>query len=372
MKQLTFYTAKVEEVYAYLADAIFQDICKALKRQLDAGKDLTLSEWQVQALSDTGQLTQDVLNRIAEVSNVAPKLVRDAVYAAGFDTVKEIDERLSHRETPTNFTTEVLQGLVDQARLNLDNLVNQSLISQNTAAGIYQDIISKVVAEVATGTLTREQAIAKVVNAWLDKGVPSGFVDRAGKTWAIDNYAKTVIKSTVNNAFNEVTKQRLNDYGLTTVLVGSHPLARPACAKIQGKVIDVRPMNQIPPGSPYRSVYDPHWNADYGLAHGHRGVNCAHPWLPFDPEFNENNMPQYDPQKAIEEEKIEQRRKAIANQIRKAKQKRMAFEALGDDKKVRYYDNVLNKSRARMVQYVKDNNLKREPSLERVYVKPTS
>lgn len=369
MKQLTFYTSKVEEIYSYLADAIFQDICRALKRQLDAGASLSLAEWQVQALAETGQLNADVLARIAEVTKVAPGAVRQAIYAAGVDTADEVDKAMAHRDNiPANFTTETLNGYVSQAYMNLENLVNQTLIGQGTAATIYQDIISKVVAEVATGTLTREQAIAKTVNAWLDKGVPSGFTDRGGRTWSIDNYAKTVIKTAVNNTFNEVTKQRLEAYGITTVLVGSHPLARPACAKIQGQVIDIRPLAQVPYNSKYRSVYDPYWSADYGLAHGHRGVNCAHPWLPFDPEYHTNNQPQYDPEKAIAEEKIEQGRKRIASQIRKAKQKKMAYEALGDSGKVRYYNNVLNKSRKRMVQYTKDNNLKREYSLERVYV----
>ena len=365
--QLDFHTSKVQELYNYLETSIFDIVCGHLKKQIGLAEGLDIQEWQVQALADTGQLTNEVLKRIAEVSGIAPGLIREAVYASGFEAKDTVDDYLSHRTTPPDYGMNMkLDAYVRQAVMNLENLVNQSLISNNVAAQIYADIINNVTAEVITGISTVDNAVSKIVNQWLDKGIPSGFVDKGGRTWSIENYARTTVTTAANNAYNQLMEDRTKEYGLTTFVVGSHPAARPACSKIQGQIADYRPMSEIPPGWPYRSVYDPYWEADYKRPHGHRGINCSHPHFPHDPEFDENNMTQYDPEEARQADEIEAGRKAKANSIRKAKKKLAAFEALGDEAKTKYYKNLLAKQRADMVQYTQSHGLKRDYSMERV------
>nr|WP_265331541.1 phage minor capsid protein [Enterococcus faecium] len=56
--------------------------------------------------------------------------------------------------------------------------------------------------------------------------------------------------------------------------------------KIQGHVVDLRPISEFPPNWKYRSIYDPYWQAEYETAGGHRGVNCQHLHIPFIPGVN--------------------------------------------------------------------------------------
>lgn len=371
MEQLDFYGAKVQELYQYLEASLFEIICRNLRRQLEKlgpDSDVSIPAWQIDALADIGQLNEDAIAKIAEVSGLTPDVVRQAVYSVGYDTIKEVDDRLTHRERPPipAALQQRLDALVNQAVLNLDNLINQTLLTSNGVVGVYQDIISRAAAEASIGLTTLDQAVSRTVNEWLEKGIQSGFVDKGGRTWSIENYAKTAINSTINNAYRQGTQDRMADYGLYTVLIGSHPQARPACSLIQGHVVDLRPMAALPPGWKYKSIYDPVWNAHYKEPGGHAGVNCHHPHLVFDPEYMTNNMTQYDPEEARRADEIEAGRKAIANRIRKSKKKLMAYEALGDPAKTGYYKKLLNKQRKAMVQYVKDNDLKREYSLERV------
>lgn len=363
MKQLDFYSAKTQELYEYLEIRIFEIIADKLRGQL--GKDTAnLAYWQVQALGEIGLINEETIRLLAEVTGVSEDVVRRAILSASDDAQLDVDGRLKHRPSVAEnaLIRERMDGLVSQATKNLDNLINQSIIGTGTASQIYTDIITKSVADVTIGIDTLDGAVAKTLNAWLDSGVPSGFVAKNGVRWNLQNYARTVINSTVNNAYRETTQLRAEQYDIHTVLVASHPQARLACTKIQGQVVDLRTVST----SGYRSIYDPYWEAYYGTAGGHGGVNCRHPHLIFDPEFHVNNMTQYDPAEALKADQVEARRKALANRIRKTKRKIIAYEALGDEARVASNKKLLGKQRAVMVQYVKDNDLRREYSLEKV------
>ena len=47
-----------------------------------------------------------------------------------------------------------------------------------------------------------------------EKGLDSGFRDKAGRYWSTQRYADTVLKSTVNRTYNEV--ERMSDYDVTS------------------------------------------------------------------------------------------------------------------------------------------------------------
>src|SRR5699024_12449337 len=75
----------------------------------------------------------------------------------------------------------------------------------------------------------------------------------------------------MSNTMDEVRKERMDEYNIHLVVVTSHMGAREACTRIQGNVVDLRPMEELPPNSKYRSIYDPYWKADYKESHGHHG-----------------------------------------------------------------------------------------------------
>ncbi|MCS5736880.1 phage minor capsid protein, partial [Herbiconiux daphne] len=203
---------------------------------------------------------------------------------------------------------------------------------------------------------------------WAEKGIPSGFVDKAGRRWNIQTYAKASIKSTVNDVRNEVRRERLNEYGIHTVIVTSHPSARPACSHIQGHVVDLRRPEAIPEGSKYKSIYDPSWNAHYQEPSGHMGVNCHHMHIPFDPDVNENNQVKYKPEDVVKRFEKEQGQRALENRIRKTKTKMMIAKELGNTSELKRLSRVVAKQRKTMVQYTRANELRRKPKREQVRI----
>src|SRR5690606_31814723 len=109
----------------------------------------------------------------------------------------------------------------------LDNFVNQTLITTNmgegTVARMYRKIVEETTGRVLAGTITINQAVAETTIRWANKGIETGFVDRGGRVWTLENYAQTVIRSTVNRTYNELRMSRMQEYGVDLVLVSSLP-----------------------------------------------------------------------------------------------------------------------------------------------------
>ena len=135
---------------------------------------------------------------------------------------------------------------------------------------------------------------------------------------------------------------RSEDYGMHHVVVGSLVGAREACSKIQGQVVDLRPMEEIPEGSEYRSIYDPYWEAHYKEASGHHGINCRHPHFPFIPGVNTNNQPQYDEELNRQVSEDQQKQRSLERQIRKYKKHLKIAQGFGNQKDIDRYTQLIS------------------------------
>ncbi|EGP4752531.1 capsid protein, partial [Enterococcus faecium] len=219
-----------------------------------------------------------------------------------------------------------------------------------------------------SGIFTFEEALARTIQQWAQKGIKSTFIDKGGHTWSLERYVRTVLKSTLSNTYDTLRKERMSEYGVYTVVVTSHMGARQACSKIQGNVVDLREMSELPSNWKYRSIYDPYWNAEYGTPGGHRGVNCQHLHIPFIPGVNTNNQPKYD---AKENEKVAlltSRQRQLERQVVKYKKNRMVSEALGQDENAKDWSRKIRATQSRLRTLVDSNEyLSRNYAREKVY-----
>lgn len=104
--------------------------------------------------------------------------------------------------------------------------------------------------------------------------------------------------------------------------MSAHPNARPACAYIQGHIVNV-----VSPESPdYNPKYDSIYNHGYGTPAGTLGINCRHVLTPYTSGINTNNQPQYDPKEAIKRGNLHQQQRAYERTIRQAKKKLLAAQ----------------------------------------------
>src|SRR5690625_2652828 len=266
-----------------------------------------------------------------------------------------------------------MKGYRDQVWSEIDNYVNQTLITTNygigTAQRAYQDVLNRTNAMFNSGLYTFEQSLERSINELAQKGIDSVFIDRGGNVWNLENYVRTVLKSTLNNTYNEIRLERMEEYGVHTVLVTSHAGARKQCSIIQGNVVDLRPMDELPDNWAYKSIYDPSWGAEYGEPQGTRGINCRHMHIPFIPGVNTNNQPEFDQELNERVAKARDTQRRIEREITKYKKSLLVAQEMGSER-VDYYKMMVSRRQKAMREHIKNNSdyLSRNYKRERVYV----
>lgn len=358
---------------AHLYQSLEGEILRLVIQRLNKGSD-NIADWQLQKLRELHLFNSETAKLVSEVSGISEKEVKRMFNNLGHSTIEDIDKLVAsglHLKPLPNNIDEVLRAYYNQAWGDLNNYVNQTLLSTNYGYGsvlskLYTDIINKTVAGFNTGIFTFEEALERTVRQWAQQGIKSTFIDKGGHTWSIERYVRTVLKSTMGNTYNELRTSRMSEYGVNTVVVTSHMGSRLACSLIQGHVVDLR--KNIPINSEYKSIYDPYWKADYGEAGGHRGVNCRHAWIPFIPGVNTNNQPIFSKAENDKVAALQKRQRELERRIVKFKKNKMVSEAMGNKLGAQSWQNSITATQAAIRKLVNSNEyLSRSYKREKVY-----
>lgn len=364
------------DIYSKLEQDIYARIINTLKTtKFDTVDSQNVLRWQVEQLSKMGVLNKQVVDLVAKYAGQSKQSIEQLVHDNGLQIVDEVDATLSqqlHKKVAVDDEIRnTINSLQNQTWKDLDNTVNQSLLStnyqENGAIRAYQDIIKQTTMETVVGLKTHDRALRDNVYKWVDAGIKSNLVDKGGHNWSIEGYARTVIQTTAHRTFNNLRLKRMQDYGTTLAVMSAHPAAREACAPIQGQVV-----NLTEPGSDtYNAKYDSIYNHGYGTPAGTQGINCSHTLYPFIEGVNTNNQPQYDPEKAKANGDIQAKQRGYERAIRQTKKKLAAAEELGDKEGVARYKSLLGSQRANIRSLVKKHDfLHRDYSREQVYQQP--
>ena len=322
-----------------------------------------------------GVLNKQVVDLVAKYAGQSKQSIEQLVHDNGLQIVDEVDATLSqqlHKKVAVDDDIkDTLSSIQNQTWRDLDNTVNQSLLStnygENGAMRAYQGIIKQTTMETVVGLKTHDRALRDNVYKWVDAGIKSNLVDKGGHNWSLEGYARTVINTTAHRTFNNLRLKRMQDFGTTLAVMSSHPAAREACAPIQGQVV-----NLTEPGSDtFNPKYDSIYNHGYGTPAGTQGINCSHTLYPFIEGVNTNNQPQYDPEEAKANGDIQAKQRGYERAIRQTKKKLAAAEELGDKEGVARYKSLLGSQRANIRSLVKKHDfLHRDYSREQVYQQP--
>lgn len=268
---------KIIDAYSTLQEQIFEVIINTLKegdyKHVDK-EDVVL--WQAEQLQKIGRLNQRATKLMAKADGLSQAAIEDLINFHGLQIKKEIDGELQHAVNspipPSEEAKLLIKGIVDQTWTDLQNNVNETLITRNYSNNsaitqTYRRILTESTAATISGLLTHEDAVNSAIYRAVDRGLPTRLIDKAGHTWSLDGYVRTVINTTVNRTYNAVRLQRMKDFDMHLALMSSHPNSRPACAYIQGHVV-----NLVPPESPdFNPRYDSIYNHDYGEPSGTQG-----------------------------------------------------------------------------------------------------
>ena len=365
--QFNLYTSQISDIYVALEDTLFMQMAQRLKTSNEQGKDYVL-QWQIERMQQLNMLNQETIQTLAEITGIAAEMIEVMMAEVGYDTIESVDEQLAKAKgkklPPPNDMSERLTAYVTQTFLDLDNYVNQTLITTNlgegTVARTYRKIIEETTAQVLAGNMTINQAVAQTVVKWRERGIDTGFVDKGGNVWRLEHYTDTAIRSTVNRTYNELRLSCMEQYDVELVRVNSYSNARPSCAKIQGRVASLKTPGQN------KSNYPRLYEFGYGKPDGIRGINCRHMLYPFIEGVNENNEQQVDETKANEEYKLTQQQRYLERQMREAKRSLKLAEEIGDAATIEKYKHQVRNRQAKVREFIAEHGLTRRYDKERI------
>lgn len=364
---MTIKGAEIIEVYQRLEQDIFDDFIKRLKAK-GITKDNVL-QWQIQRLNDLGVLNQETIKRAAKAANVAESKLKDLIIDSGIKIADQADEEFSSALgvpiAPKGNIKEVLDSYYNQTWKELDNNVNQTLLTTNfgksTVTKTYQDIINRTTVQVFAGSKTFQKALNDSIYKAIDKGLTSGLVDKGGRHWRLETYVRTVMNTTAHRTYQDIRLKRGKEYGITTAVMSSHPASRYWCSFIQGRVVE---MDKKKRGNGYPNI----WDYEYHEPAGTQGINCGHRLSVFIPGVSENHEQQYDPKEAQANMVIQQKQRALERSIRSDKNKLLIAKKLDDTPKITQFQNQISAKQSAIRHLIQGNDfLQRDYAREKVY-----
>lgn len=366
---------KIGDYYQALEQQIFELIVDALKKgdykHVDQN-DVVM--WQAQQLSKINQLNRQVIKLLSKKDGISQKAIEDMIKFHGMAITDEIDSQLEHLTDKhpgvSNEVNLLVSGIAQQTWTDLQNNVNESLVSRNygqsAVTKAYRQVLTESTTATVTGLMTHADAVQSAMYRVVDKGLPTNLIDKAGRNWSLEGYTRMVVTTTVNRTFSEVRLQRMSDFDMHLALMSAHPNSRPACAPIQGHVVNLVPASDPAFNPHYDTIYD----HGYGDPAGTQGINCRHILFPYEPGVSENHQPQYDPDEAIKNGKLVQQQRARERAIRDAKKRLAVAEQLGDDQMVSQTKTLLRARQAKLRQFINEANAGRDtPLLTRDYAR---
>lgn len=364
LEQMLAKADKIADYYVKLQQKIFYlliDNFKTTRPELINQDDPdSILEWRLRALAKIGALTKDTIRIVANTSGKAESYIYDLIKDDGLEVAKDINAELSdalkQNKPISPEVNSIVSSYAAQTFRDIDNNVNQSLLSTNRARNgavrVYQDIINQTVLEVQTGLKTPDRALKDNIYKWRDNGIKTNLVDKAGHNWSLEGYTRTVIRTTTARTYNDLRIQSMKDFDSVLATMSSHPASRPACAPIQGKIVNIVPRESSRYDPEYPSIYD----HGYGKPSGCFGINCGHKLYPYIKGVSHNFQKQYDPKEAIEKQKIQQKQRYYERNIRRLKYNLDLARRQNDVSSERKFNQTIRGYQAKLRDLVKDND----------------
>ena len=365
-EQLELGSSRLADLYHKLTVELFEQM---VDRLLERGTTSLTDNpyiWQLEKLNQMHVLNEHNLKVISKYTDITEEQLRNVIEGEGLkiytDTKSQLLEDLNKDPRfDTSHVQKQLEAYIEQASGDLDNLINTTL--PNVVNEVYRNIAKETVAKVATGVATPDKAIAETVMKWQEVGF-RGFKDRGGKNWRIDNYARTVVKTTTRRVYRQMRTQPADELGIDTFYYSKKATAREACAPLQHHIVTYGEAREEG-GYSVLSLAD----HGYGTPGGCLGINCGHYLTPFVIGINDmpdlgDDVKNITPEDAIRNANAQAKQRAIERSIRDSKEKLHIANKLGDKDLIDKYKSKIRTQQGAMRDFLKD-----KPFLHRDYAR---
>lgn len=372
-ERLQFQASNVADIYHQLALDLFDNVVERVTERGTVYLDKQPYIWQLEKMQQMHMLNEENLKLISHYSGVAEEQLRYIVENEGLklytDTKQQLMEDLGRGSAGnSNHIQEILADYASQAVGDIHNLINTTL--PKAVIGAYQGIVEQSVARVVTGLSTADKAISDTVMEWQEKGF-QGFKDSAGRNWKIDNYARTVIKTTTYRTYREMRTRPAEELGIDTFYFSKKASARKSCAPLQHEIVTTG-RARVEHGEKILALSD----YGYGRPEGCLGINCGHMLTPFIPGANYKpdlgeDVDSVSPEQAIENANAEAKQRALERSIRANKEKLHVAEKLGDKELIDKYKSKIGTQKSALKEHISQHPfLKRDEAREKYYDNP--
>lgn len=365
-EQLELGSSRLADLYHKLTVELFEQM---VDRLLERGTTSLTDNpyiWQLEKLNQMHALNEHNLKVISKYTDITEEQLRNVIEGEGLkiytDTKSQLLEDLNKDpHFDTSHVQKQLEAYLEQASGDINNLINTTL--PNVVNEVYRNIAKETVAKVATGVATPDKAIAETVMKWQEVGF-RGFKDRGGKNWRIDNYARTVVKTTTRRVYRQMRTQPADELGIDTFYYSKKATAREACAPLQHHIVTYGEAREEG-GYSVLSLAD----HGYGTPGGCLGINCGHYLTPFVIGINDmpdlgDDVKNITPDDAIKNANAQAKQRALERAIRDSKEKLHVANKLGDKELIDKYKSKIRTQQSAMRDFLKD-----KPFLHRDYAK---
>ena len=342
------------------------------------------ADWEIQKLSEMGQLTREnaaIINKWIKQIPTAMRETMEETRAAALDRIEAEMEKAAEEGylTPplADSTVQIMEDYAAQAKDKL-NMVNQNMLlssiqqyqravqmsifdeekMQNT-----QTILDEEAGALLQGVTTRKATVEKAIDRIAEEGL-DGFYDKLGRSWSPEAYVNMVMRSTVHNTAVQATRSRMEDYGTDIFQISSHAGARPLCYPYQGWFCSWSGKSgEVELGDGRTVRYRPLSDTSYGEPAGIFGINCGHypiviiPWYTI-PHGEDNIQPKAENDKVYEQS---QQQRALEREIRAAKR----VVLMGDTSKEA--KRGVREAQKKMQQFIAETGRTRRYDREQAY-----
>lgn len=275
-KQVDIKSAYIQDAYMTLEQSLLELLIKRLnaKTATELSEDNVFS-WQLEKMQQLRMMNHETIEALVnQTTGVTKKELNELITKQGYDFNLEANRELANLTggpiAEWSNLDQVLNQYFDSQWLDLENHVNQTLISTNyqynPVARAYQQVLNDTVAKTLVGFQTPQQALKSSIYEMVAKGLKSNLTDKLGRPVSIESYVRTVIKTTTGTVYNDLRTERgINEYGIVTALMSTKQASREACSHIQGKFVLMVPTNEAPKEYQHLpSVYDYGWKEPSG------------------------------------------------------------------------------------------------------------
>ncbi|VXB82283.1 phage minor capsid protein [Aeromicrobium sp. 9AM] len=215
----------------------------------------------------------------------------------------------------------------------------------------YRAVVASTSPQVLLGTQTRLQAAQSALDAFANRGI-SGFIDQAGRNWALESYAEMATRTATSKAVTSAYRDQMVAAGEDLVIVSDAPQECELCEPWEGKILSLT-------GAPRIDDIEVEATLDEAEDEGLFHPNCRHSIALYQPGVTEVPTDTADP----EGDRARQELRRLERGVRQWKRRSAA--ALDDNAKAAA-DAKVRDWQARIRKHVDETPAKRQPQRERL------